>query len=180
MKKEVELWRGIVSFVLIITLLFCTPFASLAQSSINRSNVLESGTHMILRVNEDFKADNKVEEGTISSIVDTDVYSADGTKILIKAGTPAYIEFSTTSNGSWGEAGRLCLTNATTKTIDNKRVLLRLSNCKNGGSRLGGVIVLSILFFPLGLISGCMKGGMPKIQSGATYKATVLQDVTVE
>lgn len=180
MKKEIELWRLIVSCVLIIALMFCTPFESLARTSTNRSNVLESGTHMILRVNEDFKADRNVEEGSISSIVDTDVYSADGTKVLIKAGTPAYIEFSTTPNGSWGEAGRLCLSNATTKTIDNKRVSLRLSNCKNGGSRIGGVIILSILFFPLGLISGCMKGSMPKIQSGATFKASVLQDVTVE
>jgi hypothetical protein len=180
MNKEIELWRGIVSCVLITALMFCTPFESLARTSINRSNVLESGTQIILRVNENFKADSKVEEGFISAIVDTDVYSTDDTRILITAGTPAYIEYSTIPNGSWGEAGRVCLTNATTKTIDNKRVSLRLSNCKSGGSRLGGVIVLTLLFFPLGLISGCMKGSMPKIQSGATFKASVLHNVTVE
>ena len=63
----------------------------------------------------------------------TDVYSADGTRVLIKAGTPAFIEFTAERNGSWGKAGKICLTHATTKTVDNKRVSLRLSSCKNGG-----------------------------------------------
>ncbi len=179
MKKENELWRSVVSCVLIITLIFCSPFEALAQSSNDRGNVLENGTQMILRVNENFKADNNADTGTINSIIETDVYSADGTRVLIKAGTPAYIEFSAESNGSWGKAGKICLTHATTKTIDNKQVSLRLSSCKNGGSKLGGVIVLSVLFFPLGLISGCMKGSMPKIQEGTTFNASVMQDVTV-
>ncbi len=180
MKKENELWRSIVSCVLIMALMFCSPFEALAQSTTGRANVLENGTQMILRVNENFKADNKADTGTINSIVETDVYSADGTRVLIKAGTPAYIEFSVDPNGSWGKAGKICLTHATTKTIDNKRVSLRLSSCKNGSSRLGGVIVLSVLLFPLGLISGCMKGSMPKIQGGTTFNASVMQDIIVE
>lgn len=180
MKKENELWKSVVSCILIVTLMFCSPFEVLAQSSNSRSNVLENGTQMVLRVNENFKADNKADTGAINSIVETDVYSADGTKVLIKAGTPAFIEFSADPNGSWGKAGRICLTHATTKTIDNKRVSLRLSSCRNGGSKLGGVIALSVLFFPLGLISGCMKGSMPKIPAGTTFSATVMQDITVE
>ena len=51
---------------------------------------------------------------------------------------------------------------------------------KMGGSKLGGVIVLSVLLFPLGLISGCMKGSMPKIQEGTTFNASVMQDISVE
>lgn len=180
MKKENELWRSIVSCMLIMALILCSPFEALAQSTMGRGNVLENGTQMILRVNENFKADNKADNGTINAIVETDVYSADGTRVLIKAGTPAFIEFSADPNGSWGKAGKICLTHATTKTIDNKRVSLRLSSCKNGGSRLGGVIVLSVFLFPLGLISGCMKGSMPKIQEGTTFSASVMQDVTVE
>ena len=117
MKKENELWRSIVSCVLIVALMFCSPFEALAQSSNGRGNVLENGTQMVLRVNENFKADNKADTGTISSIVETDVYSADGTRVLIKAGTPAYIEFSADPNGSWGKAGKICLTHATTKRV---------------------------------------------------------------
>lgn len=166
--------------MLILTLVFYSPFEAMAKSSNSRGNLLENGTQMVLRVNENFKADNKADTGTINSIVETDIYSADGTKVLIKAGTPAYIEFTAEPNGSWGKAGKICLTHATTKTIDNKRVSLRLSSCKNGGSKLGGVIVLSVLLFPLGLISGCMKGSMPKIPEGTTFNASVMQDVTVE
>ncbi len=181
MRNKVNLWQSMISCVLILSLLLCAPTEAMAKSSsIDRSYVLENGTQILLRVDERFKADSKADTGTIHSIVETDVYSADGSKVLIKAGTPAHIEFSAESNGAWGKAGKICLTHATTKTIDNKRVSLRLSSCKNGGSKLGGVIVLSVLLFPLGLISGCMKGSMPEIQQGATFNATVMQDIAVE
>lgn len=180
MKKDIELWKSIVSTLLIFTLMFSSPVEVLAQTTGNRGNLLETGTQMVLRVNENFKADNKADTGIINSVVETDVYSADGTKVLIKAGTPAYIEFSAEPNGSWGKAGKICLTHATTKAIDNKKVSLRLSSCKKGGSKIGGVIALSVLLFPLGLISGCMKGSMPKIQEGTTFNATVVQDIAVD
>ena len=178
--KENNLLNRVISCVLIIALLCCAPLEGMAQSPNTRSNVLENGTNLVLRVNENFKADNNAESGSINSIVETDVYSADGSKVLIKAGTPALIDFTLEPNGSCGKAGKICLTNAYTKTIDNKRVSLRLSSCKNGGSKLGGVIALSVIFFPLGLISLCMKGSMPKIPQGTTFNALVIQDVVVE
>lgn len=180
MKQEITLWRSVVSSMLIAALMFCAPFDAVAQSSNNRSGLLEYGTPVELRVNENFDSADRANSGHISSIVVTDVYSADGTRVLIKAGTPAYIEFSAESNGSWGKAGKLCLTYASTRTVDDKRVSLRLSSCMKGGGKLGGVIVLSVLLFPLGLISGCMKGGMPKIQRGTAFNASVMQDVIVE
>ena len=179
MKKN-KWWESTISSVLIAALMLCLPLESVAQSTVNRSKLLENGSQLVLRTNEAFKADNKADTGTISSIVETDVYSADGSQVLIKAGTPAFIEFTAEPNGAWGKAGKICLTHATTKTIDNKRVSLRLSSCKSGNSKLGGVIILSVLFFPLGLISGCMKGSMPKIQQGTTFNASTMQDIIVE
>lgn len=123
---------------------------------------------------------NSAENGLINATVTNDVYSADGSRISINAGTPAMIEYSLDPNGSWGKAGKVCMTNATTSTIDNKRVSLRLSSCKKGGSRLGGVIALTIIFFPLGLLSGFMKGGNPQIQQGTILNTTVTQDIVVE
>lgn len=180
MKKEIELWKSVMSCMLIVALMLCSPIEMIAQTTNNRNNVLESGTPLMLRLNEDLRSDNKADTGIINAIVDTDVYSADGARVLIKAGTPAIIEFTVESNGSWGKAGKICLTHATTKAIDNKRVSLRLSNCQKGGSKLGGVIALSIIFFPIGLLSGCMKGSMPKIPNGTIFNASVMQDVTVE
>lgn len=69
------------------------------------------------------------------------------------------------------------MTSAYTRAIDNKRVMLRLSSCKTGGSKIGGVIALSVCLFPFGLISGCMKGSMPKISSGTIFNASTTQDI---
>lgn len=180
MKKEIELWKGIMSCFLIVALTVCCPLESLAQSVNSRSNLLEGGTSVVLSLDEAYKADNVAETGVIPSVIESDVYSADGSRTLIKAGTPAYIEFTAEHGGSWGKAGQICLTHATTKTIDNKNVSLRLSSCKKGGSKLAGVIVLSVLLFPFGLFSGFMKGGMPKLPQGTTFNGYVMQDVHVE
>lgn len=181
MKKEFKLWQSLVSCALIIAMLFCSPIEAVAQaSSVSRSDLLEYGTELVLRVDEEFKFDSKAENGSIRASVDADVYSADGSKVVIKAGTPAFIEFSSEKNGAWGKPGKVCMTYATTKTTDNKRIALRLSSCKKGGSTIGGVIALSVVFFPFGMLSGFMKGSMPKIPSGSTFVASVMQDVAVE
>lgn len=171
--------KCLISSVLSFALMFCMPLESIAQS-VNRANLLQNSTEVILRVNETFNAENVADNGTIKAIVENDVYSADGIRVLIKAGTPAYLEFSAESNGSWGKAGQISIKNAFTQTIDNKRVPLRLSFCQKGGSKLGGVIVLSVLLFPIGLLSGIMKGSMPKIYSGTIFNASVMQDIIVE
>lgn len=180
MKKEIELWKSVVSCVLIVTLMICCPLETVAQSVNNRSTLLEGGTPLVLRLNETFKTDNIAENGVIASVIESDVYSADGSRVLIKAGTPAFIEYTAEKNGSWGKAGQICVTHATAKTISNKTVSLRLSSCKKGGSKLAGVILLSVLLFPIGLFSGFMKGSMPKLQQGTTFNANVMQDVSVE
>lgn len=180
MKSETKLWQSIISIALVISLLLCNPIDAVAQSKVDRSYLLESDTQLLLRLDEDFKANSNADAGVIKAIVETDVYSADGQNVVISAGTPAYIEYSAEQNGSWGKAGKICLTHATTKTIDNKKVSLRLSSCKSGGGKLGGVIVLSVLLFPLGLISGCMKGSMPKLSRGTTFNASVMQSVVIE
>ncbi len=139
--------------------------------------MLESGSPVVLKVCENVNFSNKADNGTITAVVDNDVYSADGAHIVIKSGTPATIEFDAESNSSWGKEGKVCMTSASTRTIDNKKVSLRLSSCRKGESRIGGVIVLSVLFFPFGLVSGCMKGSMPKISKGTTFNATTTQDI---
>ncbi len=180
MQIKIELWKSITSCMLILALMFCAPLDAVAQTSANRSKLLASDTAVVLTVDETFKADNSADDGAIRAIVKNDVFSVDGSQVLIKAGTIAYMEYSADENGAWGKAGKICLTNATTKTIDNKKVSLRLSSCKKGGSKLGAVIVVSVLLFPLGLLSGFWKGGMPKLKKGATFNTVVMQDVQVE
>lgn len=179
MKKEFNPWKCLISSLLILTLMLAYPTQAIAQS-INRSNVLDYGAPVVLTVSENVKMSNSAENGVINATVANDVYSADGTRVLISAGTLATVEYSLDPNGDWGKAGKVCMTNAFTKTVDNKRVSLRLSNCKKGGGRLGGVIALSVIFFPIGLLSGLMKGSNPEIKQGTLLNTTVSQEVTVE
>ena len=160
-------------------MIFALPSPALAQT-VNRANLLDYGAPVVLTIAETVKMNNSAENGLINATVANDVYSADGSRVLITAGTPATVEYSLDPNGTWGKAGKVCMTNATTKTIDNKRVSLRLSSCKKGGGRLGGVIVLSVIFFPIGLLSGLMKGSNPQIQQGTVLNTTVTQDVVVD
>lgn len=179
MTTEIKPWKCLISIMLIVALMFAFPSQAIAQST-NRSNLLDYGAPVVLTVSETVNMNNSAESGLINATVANDVYSADGSRVLISAGTLAMVEYSFDPNGSWGKAGKVCMTNATTTTIDNKRVSLRLSSCKKGGGRLGGVIALSIVFFPIGLLSGLMKGGNPKIQQGTVLNTTVTQEVVVE
>ena len=179
MKTEIKPWQCFISSLLIFAMIFALPSPALAQT-VNRANLLDYGAPVVLTIAETVKMNNSAENGLINATVANDVYSADGSRVLITAGTPATVEYSLDPNGTWGKAGKVCMTNATTKTIDNKRVSLRLSSCKKGGGRLGGVIVLSVIFFPIGLLSGLMKGSNPKIQQGTVLNTTVTQDVVVD
>ena len=180
MKSELSLWKRLTSAVLALTLLLAIPVQSFAQGAVNRANLLENGAPVVLSVSENFKTGDATDNGLIPAKVVSDVYSADGTRELISAGTTAMIEYNLDQNGAWGKAGKICLTNATTKAVDNKTIPLRLNSCKKGGGKIGGVIALSILFFPIGLFSGFIKGSMPKIQQGTTLNTTITQDVVIE
>lgn len=178
--KKTDLMEGIVSCMLIIALMLCPSLEAFAQSSANKGKMLESGSPTILRVDENIKPDSNTNSGIIRAVIDSDVYSADGSTVLIKGGTPATIEYSSERNGSWGKAGKLCLNHAYTRTVDNKRVSLRLGSCRNGDNNVAPVVILSVIFFPIGLISGLIKGTNPEIQAGSTFTATVMQDILVE
>lgn len=75
--------------------------------------------------------------------------------------------------------GSIRLTHATTQTIDNKRISLRLNYHREGKSKLATVIILSVVFFPWGLFSGFKKGKMPQIYEGTTISAFVEQNIIV-
>lgn len=158
---------------------------SIHSGSLNKriatNNVLTllKGSPIVLSVNEHFDSSNSNNYGTISAIVENDIYASDSPHVVIQAGTPVSITYSTESNGGWGKAGRICITGATTRTIDKKQVTLNLNSCKKGSSRVGGVVALSVIFFPSGLFSGFMKGTMPKISRGTKFHATTNQDIEI-
>lgn len=179
MRSKNKLFKSIIACVIIAALSLCQPLESIAMSTINRSDLLEQDTPVILRVSETTKIKSSEKNGYLRSTVDADVYSTDGTRILIKAGTRAFIDFSIEPGKSWGRPGKICFTHARTRAIDHKSISLRLSNYEKGNSNLAPVIIISIALFPFGLFSGFMKGSMPTIDQGTTFNALVMQDVSV-
>ncbi|MDD7653306.1 MAG: hypothetical protein SPJ37_00225 [Sodaliphilus sp.] len=177
MKKN-NLFLSLVSSVMIVAMLICSPLQAMAQTSANRANLLQAGSPVVLSVEELYNGSS--EQGSINAVVKSDVYSADGSQVLIKAGTSATINYNAEPNGAWGKAGKIYLTSASTRTTNGQLIALKLNDTKKGGGKIGGVVAISVLFFPLGLLSGFMKGGMPKIQPGTTFTGKTTQDIVVE
>ena len=177
MKKN-NLFLSLVSSVMIVAMLICSPLQAMAQTSANRANLLQAESPVVLSVEELYNSSS--EQGSINAVVKSDVYSADGSQVLIKAGTSATINYNAEPNGAWGKAGKIYLTSASTRTTNGQLIALKLNDTKKGGGKIGGVVAISVLFFPLGLLSGFMKGGMPKIQPGTTFTGKTTQDIVVE
>ena len=173
-----NLFLSLVSSVMIVAMLICSPLQAMAQTSANRANLLQAGSPVVLSVEELYNGSS--EQGSINAVVKSDVYSADGSQVLIKAGTSATINYNAEPNGAWGKAGKIYLTSASTRTTNGQLIALKLNDTKKGGGKIGGVVAISVLFFPLGLLSGFMKGGMPKIQPGTTFTGKTTQDIVVE
>lgn len=174
-----SLYNRIVSYFVIIVMLLCNPLEGLSQYQKVRYISVESGTTIVLRLSETLNVSEKGEFGTLRAIVEQNVYSTDGSTIIIKKNTPAYIEYSAELNGAWGKAGEVCLNQAYTSAVNNQNVKLRLGSCKKGGKKVIGVVILSVLFFPIGLFSGFIKGGMPKFENGSTISTTVEDTVII-
>lgn len=83
-EKQLEIKKCIVSCLLIFALLIYSSFSAMAQAQNDRSYLLESGTPVVLRVTETANFSNKADNGTISAIIENDVYSADGTQVVVK------------------------------------------------------------------------------------------------
>lgn len=179
MKTGITPCKSLLSCILILALMFSTPFGAFAQTAESKSDLLANKTQVILRIDEEFKSKKKTDTGVIRALVESDVYSADESRVLITAGTPAFIEYSLERNGAWGKAGRINLSYVTTKTVDNKNILLSVNSSKRGGSSVGAIVMLSIIFFPIGLVSGAIKGSMPFFTEGELLNASVMIDVTV-
>lgn len=86
MKKN-GLMEGIVSGMLILALVLCPALESFAQSSVDRSNLLENGMETILRVDEYFKPDSNTNSGDYTRL---DIYSYSDARY---AGGIIYIKF---------------------------------------------------------------------------------------
>lgn len=178
--EKCPLWKEVLSCILILILLFSFPINVFAQDIKVKHSILNANSLVRVRVDDTLKFNKSTDKGLINGVIDNDVYSTDGTDIIIAKGTHATIEYSFEENGRWGSAGEINLKKANTRTIDNQPVSLILSETKEGTSRKGIVVPLVIFFFPIGFIASAIKGTNPTIYSGTSYDTRTANDIIVE
>lgn len=177
--KQTSWWEKTLSFILIPALLFCFPLGAYCQSQESKKAILAAGTSVNLQIAQEYDMEKIKDNVPLKAIVLSDVMSADGSDILIKEGSQALVYYTVSGNGNWGKSGKICLSHAFIKAVDGQTIPLHPSTCKSGQSYTGFVIGASILFFPIGLLTGLIKGDMPTIKDGTMFNTYAMQDTYI-
>jgi len=96
--------------------------------------------------------------------------------VLISAGTPVVAELTRKRHERMGREGKLIIRFESTTAANGAAVALgREPHRFTGRKRLAGVIVGSILLFPIGLLFLLLQGGDVTLESGSGFTATVVE-----
>lgn len=172
-------WQKSVFALVIIFTGFNLSFCAYGQASEGKGVTLRSYAPVYLKIVEETDFESAPTCLPLKAVVMHDVYSEDGKDVLIKESTPARVFFSVEPNGSWGKSGRIYLTHASTKAVDGREVVVNINTRLSGQSYTGFCIAASIVVFPLGLLSGLIKGDIPTIKEATMLTSYVIQDYQV-
>lgn len=168
--------KKVISVLLAFMMFAILPFQTFAESVARTGRVnLFSGTNVIVKTRDSFTS-NQIGE-MVGYVVD-DVYSDDGSTVLIEAGTNVYLHASVEKNGALGKAGKIVINNATTTAVDGKTIALSANLSANGDGRSGlawGLGIGTGIFTLFGLLFLLLKGGKAEIPAG-----TLIPYVAVE
>lgn len=96
--------------------------------------------------------------------------------VLISAGTPVVAEVTRKRHERMGREGKLIIRFESTTAANGAAVALGGEPHRfTGRKRLAGVIVGSILLFPIGLLFLLLQGGDVTLESGSGFTATVVE-----
>lgn len=138
---------------------------------------ITEGEKVSLETLDKLKAKNLNEGDVISFRVTDDVFAPDGKTVLIKAGTTAEGDVADIDKaGMLGQKGEMTIRVNSTKSINGDRVPLRANLNREGNSKVGTVIALTLLLTPLFLL---MKGKEAEIPAGTKFKAYVDRETLV-
>lgn len=166
-------FKKILSLSLVIHLMGLFPGACLAASY-----TVEEGTPLRLRLDQTINSSKNKEGDRVDFKVIEDVMALDGKTVLIKAGTPAWGTIvEANKRGRIGGKGELALQVVGTKAVNGKVVPLRASITREGQSKIGTVVALSLFVSPLFLF---MRGRDAKVLAGAEISAYVDRNTQVE
>lgn len=173
-------WRQKVALALVALIATLNlSFSAFCQQVEKNEVCLNAYSPVYLKMTEEADFDLIYGNRPLKAIVSEDVLSGDREHTLIKEGTPVEIYYNVEKNGSFGKSGKVNLTHASTNTIDGNRVFLNINMQKSGQSYTGFCIAVSVATFPIGLLTGFIKGDTPTIKEGTLFSAYVAQDYKV-
>lgn len=139
---------------------------------------LEEGTPVRLKLVNTVTSSKAHEGDEVSFKVIDDILAIDGKTVLIPAGSSAWGSVTEANKrGRIGGKGELALIIEGAQAANGKTVPLRASISREGHSKLGTVIALSLLVTPLFLF---MRGKDAKIHAGAQLSAYIDRDSIID
>lgn len=136
--------------------------------------VLKEGVDVPLKFAEDLSSKTAAEGDPVTFILGEDVKV--GNVVVAKAGTKAFGEITNAKkSGMMGKAGELNVRLNYLKVGDQK-VKLRGTRGKEGDSKVGATVALTVLFGPIGLIK---HGKNIEIKQGTPLQTFMADDITL-
>jgi hypothetical protein len=136
---------------------------------------LRNGTPVIIRLTDSVSSDSATTGTNVNFQVVGDV-KKNGV-VLIRAGEMGTASVTASEpNGMLGQAGKIVISDFSTRAVDGSYVPLRATLSHKGKEKMGVSIIVSWLFCPLFLL---MKGGEGEIPAGTEKTVYVAADVEI-
>jgi hypothetical protein len=149
-------------------------FATMAPAQAQDKLVLKEGTDVKLKFAQELSSKTAAEGDPVNFIVDEDIKVGD--VVVVKAGTKAVGTVTNAKKaGMMGKGGELNVRLEHLKTGDAK-VRLRGTKGKEGDSKTGTAVALTVLFGPIGLIK---HGKEIVVKEGTPLAAFVDDDISL-
>jgi hypothetical protein len=145
-----------------------------APAATGNKQVLREGTEVPLKFAEDISSKTAAVDDTVALVLDEDIKVGD--IIVARAGAKAVATVSNVRKaGMMGKAGELNIRLESMKVGDTK-VRLRGTKGREGDSKVGTAVALTVLFGPIGLIK---HGKNIDVKTGTPLKAYIADDVAL-
>lgn len=142
------------------------------NKTIVQAHLLREGTEVGLKFADDLSSKTATTDDRVNFLLEEDLKVGDA--VVAKAGSKAVGSITHVKKaGMLGKAGELNVRLEYLKVGDN-RVRLRANKGKEGEGKEGTMVVLAVLFGPIGLIK---KGKNVEVKAGTLLKAYVDEDI---
>lgn len=141
--------------------------------------LLESGTRVRLKLADNISTKFNTEGDEVNFIVSDEVKIDDTT--VIKAGARATgIISELYSRANIGKPGELVITLDYVEAVNGKKIPIVGKITKKGENRIMTPVLFSVLLFPIGLCSMCVKGTDATVPAKYQITARVDRDINLE